>query len=171
MQDLKTQKQINPYTQEEPVSLTGRQSGSQVDVLDDFVVNDALAKEINTQAWHVPFHNYAGPGTHVTRQIMLTRTAPVSAFDRAAMIHDIEYVKPGSQWQADNNMWLNSVRETPYLLPLHNMVRAVFAIKDIVGYKQNTNQQLYNTLKNEALTNMDLGTMTFSDNEFGNWGL
>lgn len=153
-------------TQEEPVSLTGGETlYSQ-----DEAVRKALSTESSSIQYHMPFHNYMGPGTHIVTNLQ-EGIQPTTTMDRAAMIHDIEYVKPNNQWRADNNMWLNSVKEQPYLLPLHNMVRAAFLAKDLVGYKTKTDDKLYSVLKKKAETDYDLGGMGFADTEYGVWGL
>jgi len=41
---------------------------------------------------HMPFMNYAGPGTHVYNKYAINDIQPHNAADRAALIHDINYL-------------------------------------------------------------------------------
>lgn len=145
-------------TQEEPVSLTGRE----IDDAMKELVRNAMTKELSTTEYHIPTMNYMGPGTHVISNVF-TNKQPVNTFDKASMIHDVEYVKPGNQWSADNNMWLNLVKEAPYLLPVHNLVRAAFLVKDLFGYHPPTDQALYDYTKEKVKNTYDLGSMSFYD--------
>jgi len=43
--------------------------------------------------WHIPFHNYAGPGTHINERIN-KGDKPINDLDKASMIHDIDYLNP-----------------------------------------------------------------------------
>lgn len=133
-------------------------------------VGNAIANELPTTEYHVPLHNFMGPGTHVITKLV-EQEQPTTVFDKASMIHDVEYVKPGNQWRADNNMWLNLVKEAPYLMPIHNMIRAAFLIKDLGGYAPNTNEELYSLGKSKVQEGYDRGHMTFADNEYGVWGI
>lgn len=125
-------------------------------------VENAIAKESLTTEYHVPTMNYMGPGTHIISKIT-NKVQPTNVFDKASMIHDVEYVKSGNQWRADNNMWLNLVKETPYLLPIHNMVRAAFFVKDLFGYNTPTDDNLYAYTKDQVKKDYDLGRMSFAD--------
>lgn len=42
--------------------------------------------------YHVPFHNYIGPGTHIIDRIN-KRIMPTNKTDLAAMLHDIDYFR------------------------------------------------------------------------------
>lgn len=145
-------------------------SGKEIREAWDQDVGNAIANELPTTEYHVPFHNYMGPGTHVLTNLV-DKIQPTTVFDKASMIHDVEYVKPGNQWRADNNMWLNSVKEAPYLLPIHNMIRAAFLVKDLAGYKPTTSEELYKLSKSKLQEGYDQGHMTFADSEYGAWGL
>lgn len=78
------------------------------------------------------------------------------------MIHDIEYLKK-DQFKADNNMWLNIVRENPLLLPVANFTRVGLLLKDLVGYKPETDEDKYKLLKNQVKKSYHLGRMKFND--------
>jgi len=93
----------------------------------------------------LPFHNYAGPGTHISENIH-KGVKPISNLDRAALIHDIEYLN-GNQFQADNNMFKNMVKNDIFSFPLAAITRASFFFKDIFGYHPRENKQDYNHLK------------------------
>lgn len=87
---------------------------------------------------------------------------PINTLDKASMIHDIEYLKK-DQFKADNNMWLNIVRENPLLLPVANFARLGLLAKDLVGYKPITDEDEYLQLKNLVKQNYDLGRMKFKN--------
>jgi len=56
---------------------------------------------------HLPFHKYAGPGTHLMSNLIF-RVKPINSLDQASLIHDIDYLNPYiSKWKADNNMASN----------------------------------------------------------------
>lgn len=58
----------------------------------------------NTKEYHIPYHNYAGPGTHVIDRLLYNKK-PVNYLDEAALIHDIDYMNPYiTKDQADANM-------------------------------------------------------------------
>ncbi len=78
------------------------------------------------------------------------------------MIHDIEYLK-GNQWKADNNMWMNLMRESKLNLPLANATRAAFLIKDLIGYDTPISNQKYKYAKKLAIEKYNLGKMKFYD--------
>lgn len=70
------------------------------------------------------------------------------------MIHDIEYLK-GNQFQADNNMFLNMVKNDPLSLPQASLIRAAFLFKDIFGYSPKENYKDYQHLKDIVNNNKD----------------
>ncbi len=79
----------------------------------------ALAED--TTEYHLPGHNYAGPGTHtITR--MLKGDLPTTYIDKAALVHDIEYMKPNNKMKADLNMYKNLMKQAPYLFSLNTIV-------------------------------------------------
>lgn len=75
---------------------------------------------------------------------------PISGIDAAALIHDIEYYR-GRQFQADNNMFNNLIREYPYLPGIALYTRFLFLLKDVVGYDTEVDDLEYQTLKRVAL--------------------
>lgn len=116
---------------------------------------------------HLPFHNYAGPGTHVANNIV-NKVMPTTLIDQASLIHDIEYVKPSNQWKADNNMYKNLLRAGGIkYLPIANHTRLAFLAKDVSQLKSDdkTSVETYNYLKKLAISNnMVNKNMKFSDN-------
>lgn len=87
---------------------------------------------------------------------------PTTTLDKAALIHDIEYLK-GNQWKADNNMWSNLLRDNPLNLPLANMTRLAFLTKDIIGYDAAQDKASYDELRSIVERDYDLGNMKFYD--------
>lgn len=67
---------------------------------------------------------------------------PVSGFDAAALVHDIEY-ELGDQFAADNNMAVNLLKEYPLAPQIALMTRASFLVKDLFGYSNNQNVANY----------------------------
>lgn len=90
------------------------------------------------------------------------RIKPTTKLDRAALIHDIEYLK-GDQWKADNNMWKNLVRDSWTNIPVANAARAAFLIKDVVGYETPVDNIGYHELRTIVEQDYDLGDMKFYD--------
>jgi len=95
----------------------------------------------DTNQYHLPFHNYAGPGTRVQEQI-LSGKLPVTGIDAAALVHDIEYLTGIPQTTADNQMWLNLMREYPFNPAIATTTKLAFLAKDLVGYDTQTNEKL-----------------------------
>jgi hypothetical protein len=82
--------------------------------------------------YHLPFHNYAGPGTHIVERV-IRGDIPVDVIDEASLIHDIDYLNPNiTQYQADNNMFYN-LTNNGISLPIAMLVRLGFFLKDITG--------------------------------------
>lgn len=100
----------------------------------------------NTVEYHLPGHNYAGPGTHVKNRV-LNRVKPTTALDTAALIHDIEYLYL-DQDTADKNFRDNLFRNGNYLLG--DLSIPVFGIKNLVGYDVKKQKQLYHLLRKIA---------------------
>lgn len=86
---------------------------------------------------------------------------PTTDFDKAALIHDIEYLYL-PQNIADDNMWSNLVNESIFNLPAANYTRAAFYLKDFIGYPVEKNRQAYLEARELAKT-FDLGRMKFKD--------
>lgn len=97
------------------------------------------APQLTTSHWHLPYHNYAGPGTDIEGNILRNKL-PVNALDTAALIHDIEYLALPYEL-ADINFRdnLNSI--------LDPLVKLSFAIKDYFQYKPPQSIEKYNELK------------------------
>jgi hypothetical protein len=67
-------------------------------------VISTLRREQDLTQWHLPFHNYAGPGTRVFTNI-LTGVKPTNYLDRVAQEHDVNYTDGTmTQLEADNIM-------------------------------------------------------------------
>lgn len=76
----------------------------------------------------------------------------MTGLDAAALIHDIEYEK-GNQWEADNNMYQNLMKEYPYIPQIANFTRLSLLVKDLIGYKPKINSRLYQPMKEQAIKN------------------
>jgi hypothetical protein len=73
--------------------------------------------------------------------------------DRAALIHDIDYINPDvSQFDADNRMWLNLVNKSFTNLPLANYTRLILLAKDLFGYSPPKDRNAYLSLRRLALS-------------------
>lgn len=90
---------------------------------------------------HLPYHNYAGPGTHIQQNIE-AGLRPTSGIDAAALIHDIDYLSGRLQSDADKYMWHNLVEEYPYNPGVASTALLGFQVKDLFGYPIETNPQL-----------------------------
>lgn len=90
------------------------------------------------------------------------RIQPTTSFDKAALIHDVEYLR-GDQFKADNNMWKNLIRDNPFNFGIANATRLGFLLKDVVGYDSTPNQSDYQQLRQEVEDNYNLGNMKFYD--------
>lgn len=120
--------------------------------------------EESTNEYHLPFHNYAGPGTHIKERID-RGDKPINSLDAAALVHDIEYLT-GKQNDADSNMiknlWYNN-----YSVPAIPLAANIgFKVKDIIGYKPDTNDSLAEHLKGEVYSQNllnDYPRVTFND--------
>jgi len=108
----------------------------------------------DTNQYHLPFHNYAGPGTHVQNQV-LSGKLPVTGIDAAALVHDIEYLAGVPQTTADNQMWVNLIKEYPFNPAIASTTKLAFLAKDLVGYDIKTNERLglklYNVVKKTGM--------------------
>jgi hypothetical protein len=104
--------------------------------------------------FHLPFHNYAGPGTHIETRIDKSMM-PTDILDRAALIHDIEYEDPNiTQFQADNNMWKNLVRKSFYMTPVANLTRLILLANSVLGiHKPEKDIDKYERLRRKAREN------------------
>lgn len=93
------------------------------------------------------------------------RVKPTTSLDKAALIHDVEYLK-GNQTKADNNMWLNMVRDNPFNFGVANAVRLGFLLKDLIGYDVKESKQDYLDLRKQVEDNYDLGAMKFYEDAY-----
>lgn len=97
----------------------------------------------------MPFHNYAGPGTHVIERLQNSKP-PTTILDKAALIHDIDYMNPNiTKQQADITMYNN--------LKQHNKVLAIITkgalfLGNRLG-KKNSNYKEYLLAKELAYAN------------------
>jgi hypothetical protein len=91
---------------------------------------------------HLPFHNYAGPGTKIVTRV-LRGDIPINYLDASALIHDIEYIRDSNRIHADehfkNNLHNNNWPVTKQLTSI------IFSI-DPVNRTEN-NAELYYILK------------------------
>lgn len=107
-----------------------------------------LINESRLTPRHLPFHNYAGPGTHVAYNV-LNGVEPVGVIDAAALIHDIEYTSDQiSQSDADENMISNIERYGIPIIP--SIISFCFRVKDVFGYSPETNHKVAILLKSMA---------------------
>lgn len=100
-----------------------------------------------TFEFHLPFHNYAGPGTHVIER--LTKGyKPTTDLDYASLIHDIEYMDPRlTKEQADKNMVENLKRNGHYILS--PTIKYTMKLFNRFGGKEN-DQNKYNIARELA---------------------
>lgn len=128
-------------------------------------INPILTKQLlleDSTQYHLPYHNYAGPGTNTIKNL-LNNVQPTTYIDRAALIHDIEYIKPGNQLKADRNMITNMDKAFLLGKPIHQIIAKVFIAKNIIGYNPPTDIQLYEAAKAYVKQKYDLKGMRFSD--------
>lgn len=99
--------------------------------------------------YHLPLHNYAGPGTHVITRIE-RGDKPINALDASSMIHDLEYVRDSKRTHADQHMVQNLQRYYgPTFIP--QLVNTAFTLDTSLGNKRTQNNQLlYKYLKPKA---------------------
>lgn len=119
----------------------------------------------NTTEFHYGQNNYLGPGTRIVQRIE-KGVRPISLYDAAAMIHDIEYTSL-DQRTADTNM-LNNIKRASLLGsydPYTALIKLSFAIKDKVGYNSIKDDNLYQHLKQQVTQQQllaDYPMMSFS---------
>lgn len=88
----------------------------------------------------LPGHEYLGIGTDVVTKVM-NGVEPTSDLDEIAQRHDINYLKPGFQKEADKIM-IEEVRANPEIAHYAWPLEAAFKIKDLVGYNPKTDYVL-----------------------------
>lgn len=105
-----------------------------------------MEESILQQEYHLPGHNYAGPGTRVKSNI-LNDIKPTTALDAAALVHDVEYLS-GLYTQADQNITYNLTKVAPSLaVPTYLAMKA----KDVVGYEPKVNPLEYKLARDMVL--------------------
>lgn len=114
--------------------------------------------------YHLPFHNYAGPGTHIAERVA-RGDKPVSGVDASALVHDIEYLT-GEQKRADSNMVSNLLKKYPFTPMIPLTAKGGFMAKDLVGYNPQTSRSKAAELKAEVIRAgllRDYPDITFDD--------
>lgn len=94
-------------------------------------LRDPTWNETSTE-YHIPFHNYAGPGTHITSRI-IRGVQPINFIDEAALLHDIEYIKPDNKIAADTKM-VDTLKKTSPLVAFAAAV--LFKLRQLLGIKE-----------------------------------
>lgn len=102
-------------------------------------------KPETTKEYHIPYHNYAGPGTRVLQRVF-DKKQPINSLDAASLIHDIEYYIMDQQTADDNYFW-NLISQSKANLPLAVLSRLSFYLKDLIGYKQEKDINKYTIAK------------------------
>jgi len=116
-------------------------------------------RDSDTTEYHLPFHNFAGPGTHIIEKLE-KGVKPTTDLDLAALIHDVEYLGL-DQRIADRNFRENLIRQSIFNFPLANFTSVAFTLKDLVGYPIERDEQAYKYAKKLVEKNYDLGKMKF----------
>lgn len=101
---------------------------------------------------HLPFHKYAGPGTHIVANIK-NKVKPINNLDRASLIHDIEYSKSTNDIRADLNMVKNIIKKDPTDIPIAMLTGIAFALKNALGIRLSRKNGNYDKLKALAINN------------------
>lgn len=83
----------------------------------------------------MPFHNYAGPGTNVEKQVYSNKR-PTTFIDKAALAHDIEYLSTNNETLADIHMIENLIKHDPIKGTIASIpVGLAFLVKDLAHIK------------------------------------
>lgn len=105
-----------------------------------------MEESVMQQEYHLPGHNYAGPGTRVKSNI-INDVKPTTALDAAALVHDVEYLS-GLYKQADENITYNLTKVNPSLaVPTYLAMK----VKDVVGYEPKANPLEYKLARDMVL--------------------
>lgn len=88
----------------------------------------------------IPGYNYAGSGTDIIGNLD-KGLEPVSELDYYARNHDVAYLLHNNQKKADTEMVSALWESNPILA---GAAKAVFTIKDIIGYDPPTDNNLHN---------------------------
>lgn len=126
----------------------GTKDRQQAVFMTDEQVLTNYAKEENGNQYHIPYHNYAGPGTH-TISNLLNGLEPVDYIDKAALVHDIEYLREGNKLAADYNMFKNLNRQRPDLL-LINTAIFLGLVASTPFYNPQKNHRVYQAARNKV---------------------
>lgn len=86
---------INPFIDDEHLT-----NNTYFDHISKNVTMEELDELLNqytynekSKEWHLPFHNFIGPGTHILTRLK-NGVKPINKADAAALIHDVEYLNP-----------------------------------------------------------------------------
>lgn len=102
-----------------------------------------MKREEQQTEHHLPGHEYAGPGTKVLTKL-LNHVQPVNYLDKVARKHDVGYLKPGNQQEADRVM-ISELGGS--FTPVGEAVTAIFGVKDLIGYHPDTSESMYKYAK------------------------
>jgi hypothetical protein len=89
---------------------------------------------------------------------MLAGHKPVSYIDKAALVHDIEYMKPNNKMSADLNMYKNLMKQAPYLFNLNTYIYGALLVSTPF-YQPTGNLDMYEKAKQYAIENFDVKDM------------
>jgi hypothetical protein len=115
------------------------------------------------EATHLPFHNYAGPGTPVYNNI-IDGIKPTTTFDAISLVHDVEYIGYENRDIPDAQM-VASIRKE-YGDTLANQVKSVFKLDSLMNNRTQNDKNTYNQLKPlavELLNKSGYAHIKFSD--------
>jgi len=103
-----------------------------------------------TTEYHLPFHNYAGPGTNLEKRIN-QGDVPVTPLDAAALVHDMEYLRDDDRSHADQHMIHNLDKNFLPNNPVSTITDALFKLDAFLGKKRTMNNPIaYHSLKSKA---------------------
>jgi hypothetical protein len=113
------------------------------DAIPDYV-EQFMHREEEQKEHHLPFHHYAGPGTHVISNLMKD-VKPTTYLDEVSRQHDIDYLKPNNQQKADNIMVKKLLKHYWYMPQIGAVTKVAFVLKDFLGLKDNdeTDERIY----------------------------
>jgi len=100
----------------------------------------------------LPFHKYAGPGTHIRKNIE-NNVKPTTFLDKAALVHDIEYLKPNQEFKADLNLIKNTFKKGKIKsIPILPQLTSIMLLKNLLGLKlSNDDSTNYESVKQDAI--------------------
>lgn len=104
----------------------------------------------NTNEYHLPFHNYAGPGTHVIERVT-GKIKPTTMIDAISLVHDMEYIRDDSTTDADRKMVTSLFTSYPFMPQLAGTAAVAFTANKILGLSKGSNRpDIYNQYKAQA---------------------